>query len=346
MSGFEIKSVTSKDGELFFRELLGENVGAVPTDNNGFFGKFERIDVDGLRVGFVRSRGRLAMRRSPRPDRIMLMFSQPGNGAMQANGREFPSDAICVVGTNGDIGMSLPNPANLVFVEIPVEQWQAASGHTANQDLLESFVEGVKVLRSSGGLPTLISAVTQMRRAVATRNPLSSDTDAATRGALVVASAVKAVTVRSNIRARLTASRHLLHCFNRAMKCVEDHLPDGLTVSELCAATGIHERTLQVASRSILDMTPGQYIRYRRLAACRRKLVDSYPEEVTVGAVAMEFGFLYPSQFAAYYGKAFGEKPSVTLRRNPGHRMRKVRERSVGWQQPGRLQFGSADQRR
>lgn len=65
MSGFEIKSVTSTDGNVFFGELLGDCVAAVPTDDNGFFGKFERIDYNGLSVGFVRSRGRLALRRNP-----------------------------------------------------------------------------------------------------------------------------------------------------------------------------------------------------------------------------------------------------------------------------------------
>ncbi|MBT8423154.1 MAG: helix-turn-helix transcriptional regulator [Gammaproteobacteria bacterium] len=339
MPGFSITSVTSHDGDVFFRELMGDVVHGMPTDDNGFFGKFEKIELNDLTVSYVRSRGRVALHRTPTPGTIMLIFPQTGNGNLIIYGRQFLEDAICVIGENGDTGFSLPNPANLVVLEIPIDQWRAAAKHTANPDLLEQFTDGVNVLRASGGLPTVASAVAQLRKAVATRNGRSPDVDAGNRGAVVIASAVKAVTARSNMRARLVASKHLCDCFTRAMVCVEEHLPAGLTVSELCAATGIHERTLQVAFRSIPDMTPGQYIRYRRLAACRQKLAKSHPDEVTVGGVAMEYGFLYPSQFAAYYGKAFGEKPSATLRRSPEVRARKVRERHVQLPETARLQL-------
>lgn len=324
-----VRSVSSADADLLIRELLGPGSGALPTNEQGFMGKFEKIEFGCFELGFLRSRGRIAVRHDP-VDSVLLMFCQPDTPAFEVNDSVFDADSVCVVGAGGVIGMTLPDPANLVFLQIRMHDWRAAHAVSANPDLLADLSEGAHVIVASGGVQSLSNVVAQARRTVATRGQHSSDRDAAAREKIIITTAVKAVSARSNRPARRVASSHLVGCFRRALVCVEKHLPEGITVSELCRETDIHERTLQMAFRTLADMTPGQYIRFRRLAACRRRLTEAFPDEATVSGIAMEFGFIYPSQFASYYRKVYGEKPSTTLRRNPRQLPSKVRERQIG----------------
>jgi len=326
---FNVKSVSSQDADLFVRELMGDAAGAVPIAEKGFLGKFEKICFDGLSIGFVRSRGQVAVLRPAVRDSIFLLYSMPGTASFQVNCSRFDENSIAVIGVGGTLGLALPDPTNLAVLEIPLDQWCAGASHTANRDLLESLTQGSSVIQAPGGRQMLASAVNQVRRTVATRNAITADGEATARANTIIATAVKAVSARSNSVARPVASQHLINCYLQALLCVEARLPAGITVSDLCAETGIHERTLQMAFRTIADMTPGQYIRFRRLAACRRRLAAAYSDEETVSGLAMEYGFIYPSQFAAYYRKVFGEKPSVTLRRNPATQPSRVRERVI-----------------
>jgi transcriptional regulator GlxA family with amidase domain len=57
------------------------------------------------------------------------------------------------------------------------------------------------------------------------------------------------------------------------------------------------------------------YLRQVRLRRVREALSEESHESTTVRSVAMRFGFLHMSRFAATYQRAFGETPSATLAR-------------------------------
>jgi transcriptional regulator GlxA family with amidase domain len=87
------------------------------------------------------------------------------------------------------------------------------------------------------------------------------------------------------------------------------------TVAELAAAVALSVRSLQEGFRRSLDTTPMAYLRRLRLERVRQELSDAEPGTARVTEVATRWGFVHLGRFAAAYSRAFGERPSATLRR-------------------------------
>ena len=88
------------------------------------------------------------------------------------------------------------------------------------------------------------------------------------------------------------------------------HLP----TSELCAIIGVPERTLRMCCTEFLGMSPGQYLRLRRLNLVHAELQRNVSPATSVEDVARRHGFSELGRFAAIYRAVFGEMPSTTLR--------------------------------
>jgi AraC-like DNA-binding protein len=92
-------------------------------------------------------------------------------------------------------------------------------------------------------------------------------------------------------------------------------LREPVTVDDVCAASGVSRRSLFAAFQSHHAAGPMAWLRRRRLDAARALLERPGRNDLRVADVALEFGFPHVGEFAAAYGRAFGETPSVTLRR-------------------------------
>ena len=86
----------------------------------------------------------------------------------------------------------------------------------------------------------------------------------------------------------------------------------------MCEVGGVGERTLQYALRERFGLTPAAFLKMRRLAEVRGRLLRPGIGDLTVGETAASLGFWHVGQFAADYRRAFGETPSQTLRRSRG----------------------------
>jgi AraC-like DNA-binding protein len=93
---------------------------------------------------------------------------------------------------------------------------------------------------------------------------------------------------------------------------VHAHAP--VYVLDLCAATGVSERTLRDAFLNQCGMGPMRYLKLRRLHQVRRSLYGVAPGATSVKAAALENGFWDLGRFAVDYRAMFGESPSETLR--------------------------------
>ncbi|MHC4946925.1 MAG: helix-turn-helix domain-containing protein [Planctomycetota bacterium] len=102
---------------------------------------------------------------------------------------------------------------------------------------------------------------------------------------------------------------------DRAEAFIDARIEEPILVSELARVAGASERTLRRAFRARHGTGPKAYIARRRLDRARGRLLAADPEETTVTAVAMSLGFHHLGQFAVDYRRAFGERPSETLRR-------------------------------
>jgi len=91
-------------------------------------------------------------------------------------------------------------------------------------------------------------------------------------------------------------------------------------LAEICAATGVSERTLRNCCQEHLGMAPIRYLWLRRMHLARRALVKGDPAAATVTGIAMDYGFWELGRFATEYRVLFGEPPSATLRRSRDHR--------------------------
>jgi AraC-like DNA-binding protein len=93
------------------------------------------------------------------------------------------------------------------------------------------------------------------------------------------------------------------------------HLDRRLPISELCALIGTSERKLFIICAEFLGMSPSQYLLRRRLNHVRRVIHSVNRTTARVGAIARSQGFTELGRFAMAYRQAFGEAPSMTLRR-------------------------------
>ncbi|MBO4271266.1 AraC family transcriptional regulator [Microbispora triticiradicis] len=101
----------------------------------------------------------------------------------------------------------------------------------------------------------------------------------------------------------------------RAVRLIEEHAAEPLTVEDIAEAVGVSARALQEGFRRHLDKTPMGYLRDVRLDRVRAELTVTDRVAATVTDVAYRWGFAHLGRFSLVYRQRFGESPSETLRR-------------------------------
>jgi AraC-like DNA-binding protein len=109
--------------------------------------------------------------------------------------------------------------------------------------------------------------------------------------------------------------RSVTPVLRRAVRYMDDHLAEPISVTDIAAAARLSTRGLYAAFRRDMDTTPTEYLRAARAAAARQELLAADPGVTTVTAVALRWGFTHVGRFADRYRTAFGESPTDTLRR-------------------------------
>jgi transcriptional regulator GlxA family with amidase domain len=88
-----------------------------------------------------------------------------------------------------------------------------------------------------------------------------------------------------------------------------------LVLAEICAATGVSERTLRNCCHEYLGMSPIRYACLWRMHLARNALMLANLTSANVTRIAGHFGFSELGRFSVNYCALFGESPSATLRR-------------------------------
>lgn len=84
---------------------------------------------------------------------------------------------------------------------------------------------------------------------------------------------------------------------------------------ELAHIAGVPLRQLQQGFKTYTGMSPGQWLRLRRLNSARRDLLNPASPHTTVAEVAMNWSFWHLGRFSNSYRALFKELPNETLRR-------------------------------
>ncbi|KAA9378796.1 AraC family transcriptional regulator [Microbispora cellulosiformans] len=101
----------------------------------------------------------------------------------------------------------------------------------------------------------------------------------------------------------------------RAVRLIEEHAAEPLTVEDIAEAVGVSVRALQEGFRRHVEKTPMGFLREVRLERARAELAVTDPVAATVTDVAFRWGFAHLGRFSLTYRQRFGESPSETLRR-------------------------------
>jgi AraC family transcriptional regulator, ethanolamine operon transcriptional activator len=123
------------------------------------------------------------------------------------------------------------------------------------------------------------------------------------------------LTERSRRETRPYSSARSLQVFRRAREYIHHGLADGISIVNLCKATGVSRRSLECVFQSIIGIGPVNYIRILQLNLIRRDLMSDVSAGESIGVIAARHGVWHWSRFSQYYGVLFGELPSETRRR-------------------------------
>ncbi|MFM9848445.1 MAG: helix-turn-helix domain-containing protein [Hyphomicrobiaceae bacterium] len=127
---------------------------------------------------------------------------------------------------------------------------------------------------------------------------------------------LSAVAVVRGVREHLTQGRECIgdNLAEAARQFIDAHAAEPMRISELAARLDISCRALQLAFRKRFGCSPSEHLFACRLGLARTRLLVP-TATTTVTAVAVDCGFVNLGAFAGRYYRAFGERPSETLRR-------------------------------
>jgi AraC-like DNA-binding protein len=100
-----------------------------------------------------------------------------------------------------------------------------------------------------------------------------------------------------------------------AIDIMEAEADSPLTLSVIAARSQVSARSLQLAFKRHLGVSPMEYLREVRLRRAHQSLLESDPSTVTVASVAYRWGFTNLGRFAAAHAARYSEPPVKTLRR-------------------------------
>ena len=96
-----------------------------------------------------------------------------------------------------------------------------------------------------------------------------------------------------------------------------DAIASHSSLEELAKEAGLSRRSLEIAFRESMAISPNLYARYVRLNSLHRALLRASPQKLSVTQAQVELGFSEFGRTAGYYRELFGELPSETLHREP-----------------------------
>lgn len=100
----------------------------------------------------------------------------------------------------------------------------------------------------------------------------------------------------------------------RAIAFIDDNAARDIGLADIAAAASVTPRALQYLFRRHRDVTPLEYLRRVRLHHAHVELASADPAVVTVGEIALRWGFGHAGRFAAFHRETYGESPIRTLR--------------------------------
>jgi AraC family ethanolamine operon transcriptional activator len=194
--------------------------------------------------------------------------------------------------------------------------------HLKIRDRLDDFrfPKGVEVRESNASNAQSLFAFGKTTAEYAARQPELFDGQLSSRAAAGMELLEKLLAVFGSMKDHEpTRSDATRQSHSRIVQIAEDyatsHTDERVSVTDLCAAAGASERTLQYAFQTVMGMAPMAYLTRLRLHRVRQALRKSTRGSTTVSTEALRWGFWHFGDFSKAYKVCFDETPSETLNR-------------------------------
>ena len=204
-----------------------------------------------------------------------------------------------------------PKASRHVVILIPDHLMRSYFGKEAIEAVLANQCHHLDGIRQ--GASTLIPGVNRMIDSYQKRPELLSDVQECQAIESQLLAEVAKIFPPDTGKAHRPGPKPRREAFRRAVELGDD-LKYKITVPEFAALTGVSQRTLELAFKEAVGITPRKYLRWRRMQTAHHNLLAQGPLSTRVTDVAAHWGFTELGRFAVEYKRLFGESPSQTLR--------------------------------
>lgn len=284
-----------------------------------FRGQLQTVCTESMQFGLYSFSPGILSRGTLNSDRIFLAAVASDAPTLSYRGRPLAANELMALAPSQEIGFHVHQPCKLFTVTVAKARMDE---YVRNSIALESARHWV--LASSAGVDRLALDPRKARSSVClglngllkaacnVTHERESGTHARLFEHQVLDALCSRISVADHAPAPALTDRH--QSAMRAEAYLRKRLDWPVTVRELCEASGVGVRTLELGFLETFGMSPKTYITTLRLNAIRKDMLKADPR-ARVSDFAAKWGFFHFSRFAADYRRFFGESPSETLTR-------------------------------
>jgi AraC-like DNA-binding protein len=305
-----------QDADEFAPAIQGADVELIQTSANLTGGRVTEIHFSSVVLQYCRIAFGTLARASLHTNPLSLMVPLKIHGPAICNGYSMSRESFLVHGNQADYYSKTPTGFEWVLLPFKTDAILHTIAALTQQEPPE-FRENCLSIRPPAVVMTAVQRLLIDAVGTAQHNPSVLTSHNALRSLerslqMVIAMALAQNHPTFSRRYGRTKLSHSFVC-RRVEAYLEAHLSEPVYLADLCAATGVSERTLQQVFLECYGVSPLQYLKLRRLNLARQCLRDGTPEQTRVTGVALDCGFWELGRFAADYKALFGESPSHTL---------------------------------
>lgn len=310
---------TCDDPILYQAAIRGGKAEFSVTAKGSFHAKLIHVDLDTLWLQYGHENLPRVSHSVVSQNQAGVIFNADSSGpGAHYCGMEVASNAIFACGAGSPIHIRTSKPHSWMGMALTPEGLSAASRALVGRELTKMSV--IRVVRPHPAHMTRLVRLHAAARRLADAAPetlahpeVSSALEHELVHALVICLADEEPTKVGS------GWRHHTAVINRFEETLAASGGRPLYLAEICVAVGASERVLRVSCEEHLGMGPIRYLWLRRMYLARRALLRADPAKATVTQIATEYGFWELGRFSVSYQTLFGESPSATLHKPPGH---------------------------
>ncbi len=280
-----------------------------------FEGHTTEIEFSNLQVFRERTNCSLQESCRSRDNAFVIGVPVSMDGPGWCSGWEVDNDTVLLNGPGRDVLFRTPRQLDLIAVSMAWDELVQHAQLLHGDGLPSGMKTEAQALRNPAIAAEIRALLISMLGSV-TASPGILDfqavRDGLKEGILSTVISVFGNAPTASAAPRTSMGRQML--IHRAIEYMRSRIDEPISVSEVCEALCVSQRTLQYCFEEVLQTNPVAYLKALRLNGVRNALRRADPTTTAVQDVAASWGFWHLSRFAQEYRLMFGELPSETLR--------------------------------